>query len=47
MIIHDDIVHKDSKDTANMFNDYFVDLQKNIAESIGGIIIIIFITLLI
>ena len=26
----------DSGDIANMFNDYFVDIRKNIAESIGG-----------
>ena len=25
-IIHDDIVHVDSGDIANMFNDYFVDI---------------------
>ena len=26
----------DSGDIANMFNDYFVDIGRNIAESIGG-----------
>ena len=35
-IIHDDIVYLDSEDIANMFNDYFVDVGRNIAESIGG-----------
>ena len=35
-IIHDDVVHEDSGDIANMFNDYFVDIGRNIAESIGG-----------
>ena len=35
-IIQDDIVHESSKDIANMFNDYFVDIEKNIAESIVG-----------
>ena len=35
-IIHDDVVHVDSGDIANMFNDYFVDIGKNIADSIGG-----------
>ena len=35
-IIHDDVVHVDSGDIANMFNDYFVGVGKNIAESIGG-----------
>ena len=31
-IFHDDVVHVDSGDIANMFNDYFVDIGKNIAE---------------
>ena len=35
-IIHDDVVHVDSGAIANMFNDYFVDIGRNIAESIGG-----------
>ena len=35
-IIHDDVVHEDSGDIANMFNDYFVAIGRNIAESIGG-----------
>ena len=35
-MIHDDVVHVDSGDIANMFNDYFVDIGRNIAESIGG-----------
>ena len=35
-IIHDDVVHVDSGDMANMFNDYFVDIGRNITESIGG-----------
>ena len=35
-IIHDEAVHVDSGDIANMFNDYFVDIGKNIAESIVG-----------
>ena len=35
-IIHDDVVHVDSGDIANMFNDYFFDIGRNIAESIGG-----------
>ena len=35
-IIHDNVVHVDSGDIANMFNDYFVDIERNIAESIGG-----------
>ena len=34
--IHDDVVHLDSRHIANMFNDYFVDIGRNIAESIGG-----------
>ena len=34
--MHDDVVHVDSGDIANMFNDYFVDIGRNIAESIGG-----------
>ena len=35
-IIHDDVVHEDSGDIANTFNDYFVDIGRNITESIGG-----------
>ena len=35
-IIHDDVVHEDSEKIPNMFNDYFVDIGRNIAESIGG-----------
>ena len=35
-IIDDDVVHVDSGDIANMFNDYFVDIGRNIGESIGG-----------
>ena len=35
-IIHDDVVHVLSGDMTNMFNDYFVDIKINIAESIGG-----------
>ena len=35
-IIHDDVVHVDIGNIANMFNDYFVDIGRNIAESIGG-----------
>ena len=35
-IIHDDVVQMDFGDIANMFNDYFVDIGRNIAESIGG-----------
>ena len=31
-----DIVHEDSEDIASMFNDYLVDIGKNIAESIWG-----------
>ena len=31
----DDVVHVDSGNMANMFNDYFVDIGINIAESIG------------
>ena len=34
-IIQDDIVHESSGDIANMFNDYFVDIVKNVAVSIG------------
>ena len=34
-IIEDNVVHEDSEDTANMFND-FVDIRKNIDESLGG-----------
>ena len=34
-IMHND-VHVDSGDIATMFNDYFVDIGRNIAESIGG-----------
>ena len=29
-IIHDDVVHVDSGDIANMINDYFVDIGRNI-----------------
>ena len=36
-IIHYDVVRVDSGDIANMFNEYFVDIGRNIAESIGGI----------
>ena len=36
-IIQDDVVHVDTGDIASMFNaDYFVDILRNIAESIGG-----------
>ena len=35
-LIQDDVVHVDSGDIANMFNDYFVDIGQNIAELIGG-----------
>ena len=35
-IIPDDVAHEDSGDITNMFNDYFVDIGRNIAESIGG-----------
>ena len=35
-IIHDDVVQVDSGDIANMFNYYFVDIGRNIAESIVG-----------
>ena len=35
-IIHDDVIHVDSGDIANMFNDYFVDIGRNFGESIGG-----------
>ena len=35
-IIYNYVVHVDSGDIANMFNDYFVDIGRNIAESIGG-----------
>ena len=31
-----DVVQVDSGDIANMFNDYFVDILRNIAESIVG-----------
>ena len=34
--IDNDVVHVDSGDIANMFNDYVVDIGRNIAESIGG-----------
>ena len=34
-IIHDAVVHGDSGDIAKMFNYYFVDIGRNIAESIG------------
>ena len=30
------VVHEDSEDMANMLNVYFVDIGKNIAESIGA-----------
>ena len=43
-IIHDDVVHVDSEDIANMFNDYFADIGRNIAKSIGEIMPIILIT---
>ena len=32
-IIQHDVVHEDSEETVNMFNDYFVGIEKNIAES--------------
>ena len=35
-MIQDDVVYEDSANIANMFNDYFVDIVKNIAESIVG-----------
>ena len=35
-IIHDDVVHKDSEDIANLFNNYFVDIGKSIDESVGS-----------
>ena len=35
-IIHDDVVHVDSVEIANVFNDCFVDIGRNIAESIRG-----------
>ena len=35
-IINDDVVHVDSGAIANMFNDYYVDIGRNIAESIWG-----------
>ena len=35
-IIQDDVVHVDYGEIANMFNDYFVDIGRNIAESNGG-----------
>ena len=35
-IIRDEIVNEDSEDEANTFNDYFVYITKNIAESIEG-----------
>ena len=35
-IIDDDVVHVDAGDIANMFNYYFVDIGRNIAESIVG-----------
>ena len=28
VLIQDDVVHEDSEDVANMFNDYFVDIGK-------------------
>ena len=34
--MHDDVVHVDSGEIANMFNNYFVDIGRNIAASIGG-----------
>ena len=38
-IIQDCVVHVDSGVIANMFYDYFVDIGRNIAESIGGNIV--------
>ena len=34
-MIHDDVVDVDSENIANMFNDFFVDIERNIIESIG------------
>ena len=34
--MHDDVVRVYSGDIANSFNDYFVDIGRNIAESIVG-----------
>ena len=46
-IIHDDVVYVDSEDIANMFNDCFDDIGRNIAESILESMSIILITWLI
>ena len=35
-LIHDDVVQEDPEDIAKMFNNNFLDIGKNIAESIGG-----------
>ena len=35
-IIQDDAVNENSEEIANMLNVYFVDIGKNIAESIAG-----------
>ena len=35
-LIQDDVVHEDSEDIANILNDYFIDIGRSIAESIGG-----------
>ena len=43
-IILDDVVHMDSGDIANMFNDYFVHIGKNIVNRFGEIMSIILIT---
>ena len=40
-IIHDDVVHVGSGGIANMFNDYFVDIGRNIANRLGEIMPII------
>ena len=34
-LIHDDVVQEDPEDIAKMFNNHFLDIGKNIAESIG------------
>ena len=35
-IIQDDVAQVDSGDIANLFNDYFVDIGRNIAKQIVG-----------
>ena len=43
-ILQDDVVHEDSENKDNMFNDYFVDIEKILLNRLGEIMTIILIT---